>query len=238
MSRFYFLFVLLLIIFRITGLSATCPDNSESLKLDSAQPDTLHGNLDLYYGRIWRDLYYMVDGDQFLFSGDLLPGSVTLNGKTFNDVSLRYDLFKDEIQTPFRPGGILQLNKEMVDSFSVLYRNKTYCFIRMQEDSLSSLNGYANVLYKGKTAIYVKYNKKIDHSKIGGENEKFYQITRIYFIKDNEAYLIGGKRDLLKVMAEDKELINTFIRKNKLSVSKKYPESFIPVARYFDTIRK
>ena len=49
---------------------------------------------------------------------------------------LKYDIFKDELLTPVDPGGILQLNKEMIDSFSLSFQNKTYRFEKIQEDSL------------------------------------------------------------------------------------------------------
>jgi hypothetical protein len=48
--------------------------------------DTIAENQTLYNGKIWRNLYNLVQGDQFLFSKDFLPGSLTIKGKTFNDV--------------------------------------------------------------------------------------------------------------------------------------------------------
>ncbi len=147
-----------------------------------------------------------------------------------------YDIYKDEILTPIYPGGILQLNKEMVDSFSISFQNKTHQFIRIPEDSLKEFRGYFNVIYKGKTALYVKYNKKIDKLGVEGKYDKFYQVSRIYFMKDNIVHLITNKSDLLKVLNEDKAQIKDFIRKNKLAISKNDPESFIPVTRYFDTL--
>jgi hypothetical protein len=236
MTRIMFLLLFILNSLLFSASAGVFYVSTEPAVAEVVQQDTLHEKLNLFYGRIWRDLYYMVDGDQYLFTGAFLPATVTLNGKTFKNVSLRYDIFKDEILTPFRPGGILQLNKEMVDSFSVFYQNKKYLFYRMPEDSLNSPGGYVNVIYKGKSTLFLKYTKKIDHSKIGGENEKFYLITRVYFMKGNTISLITGKSDLLKVLIGRKELIKNFIKKNKLSVSKQNPESYIPVIRYFDTI--
>jgi hypothetical protein len=126
----------------------------------------------------------------------------------------------------------------MVDSFSISFQNRTYRFERMPEDSLEALKGYVNVLYKGKSALYIKYTKKINRPKVVGENDTFYQITRIYFVKDNKDYLITGKGDLFKVLDDYKEQIKDHIKKNKLLVSKKEPESFIPVIRYYDQISK
>jgi len=147
-----------------------------------------------------------------------------------------YDLYKDEILTPMSSGGILQLNKEMVDSFSIMFQNKIYRFSRIPDDSLDGLKGYVNIIYSGKTHLCIKYSKKIDRQKKEGENDKFYLITRIYLIKDNKVSLIKGKSDLFRVLNEDKSQIKDFIKRNKLLISKKEPESIIPIIRYYDSI--
>ena len=231
------LFSLLLNIVTIAGASGTFTDKYASVRIDAMQQELSQDNQILFNGRIWKNLYYMVEGDQFLFAKEFLPGSVTMKGKLFTNVSIKYDIFKDEILTPIDPfGGILQLNKEMVDSFTVFYQNRTYQFIKIPEDSLLGLNGYANILYNGKTSLYVKYNKKIDRPSVKGENDKFYQVRRIYFMKNNKAYLITNKRDLLKIMIEDKEMVKHFIKTNRIKVSKNNPESFLPLIGYYDSI--
>jgi hypothetical protein len=229
-------FILLSIIFTGSELFGINPVFAGSTPVSLNNQDSLKDNQILYNGRIWKNLYYMVQGDQFLFSTIFLPGSLTIRGKSFDNISIMYDLYKDEILTPISPGVMLQLNKEMVDSFSILYQNKIYRFTRFPEDSLEGLKGYANVIYKGKISLYIKYSKKIDRQKTEGENDKFYLITRIYLIKDNKVFLITGKSDLFKIFIEDKAQIKDFIKRNNLLVSKNEPESFIPVLKYYDSI--
>ena len=57
-------------------------------------------------------------------------------------------------------------------------------------------------------------------------------------MKDNIVYTIRRKSDLLKVLIEDKALIKSFIKKNKLDITEKNPESFIPVIRYYDSLNQ
>ena len=229
-------FILLSIIFTGSELYGINPIVAGSTPVNLNNRDTLKDNQILYNGRIWKNLYYMVQGDQFLFSTMFLPGSLTIRGKSFENISIMYDLYKDEILTPVSPGIMLQLNKEMVDSFSIIFQNKTYHFTRFPEDSLEGLKGYVNLLYRGKISLYIKYSKKIDRQKTEGENDKFYLITRIYLMKDNKVSLINGKSDLFKVFIEDKAQIKDFIKRNRLLVSKNEPESFIPVIKYYDSI--
>jgi hypothetical protein len=98
------------------------------------------------------------------------------------------------------------------------------------------LKGYVDVLYKGKSALYVKYLKTIDRSAVEGEYDKFYQESQIYFVKDDLAYLIKSRIDLFNAMDEEKTQIKDFMKKNKIKISKREPESFIPVIRYYDRI--
>jgi len=197
--------------------------------------DTLPDNQFFLNGRYWRNLYPLVQDHQFLFTREFLPGSVTMRGKTFSNVRIRYDIFKDEIMTPGSTGGILQLNKEMVDSFSVFFQNKRYQFIRIPYDAGSGPEGYCNVLYSGKHALYAKYGKKIE--KLAVEGDRFYRVTRIFLLKDGIFHILRNKNDFMRLLKEDKTEIRNFINRNKLMISKEYPASFIPVISYLDNMR-
>jgi hypothetical protein len=198
--------------------------------------DSLRESQILYNGRIWRNLYYMVNGDQFLFSKDFLPGTVTVRTITFTDVKLKYDIFKDELLTPSQTGGILQLNRELVDSFSLSYMNSTYRFIRIKADSTDNESGYFNIIYRGKIALYRKFIKKVDKLSVNGEGDKFYEFSRLYLVIYNTLYPVTGKGDLLNLLKDHKEMIRSYIKNSKIKIIDKEPESFIPVLRYYESI--
>lgn len=204
-----------------------------TLSLTSNNTDILKENQLLYNGRIWKNPYYNVEGDQFLFSKSFLPGKVTIRGKLFDDMHILVDIYKDEILIPLSTGGVLQLNKEMIDNFSVVFLNKTYNFTRIQ---LDSLNSFVQIVYKGKTVLFEKYTKKIDKLAEGGQYDKFYQVNQTYFEMDGKIYTVNGKRDLLNILKDKKEVVGSYMRKNKVKISRTNPESYIPVLKYLDTI--
>jgi hypothetical protein len=234
MKKIIFQFILILVI-TVNSLYCITPITSGSESLKEPMQDTLVENQILYNGREWFNLYYMVEGDQFLFSDAFLPGSIIVRGKSFRDISIKYDIFEDEILIPNINGGILQVNKEMVDSFNISYQNKLYLFTVMPEDRTL---GYVNILYQGKTSLYVKYNKKIEKLAIEGKYDNFYLLTKTYFVKDSIIYNLTNKRDLLKVLADNKDVIKSFMKKNKIKIIKKNPESFIPVIRFFENLEQ
>jgi hypothetical protein len=237
MGRNIFLSIFLFAIFNGSGLYAVIPGLSEPLSVNITQQDTLRENQILYNGKMWRNLYYFVKGDQFLFTKDFLRGSLSINGKSYKNISISYDIYNDEIMTPTNHGSIIQLNKEMVDSFTIVFENKIYKFINTQEDSLTGIKGYVNVLYKGESALFVKYRKEIQLLAVEDKYDKFFQTHRIYLLKGGIVHQMTSKGGLFKVLNEDKAQIRDFMKKNKLKVSKKVPDSFIEVIRYYDSLR-
>jgi len=199
--------------------------------------DTIKDNQILYNGRVWRDLYYRVKEDQFLFSSDFLPGNLTIEGKTFENAQLRYDIYKDEIMTISNNGMILQLNKEKIDSFSLDFSNKKYIFINVASDSAKGYNGYLNLLYRGRSELTVKYEKDIELLAVDRRYDMFYQMHRIYFVTDNNIFIVKHKGDIFKAVPEVKDQLRVYVRKNRLVISRKNPESFIPLIRYYDSIK-
>ncbi|TFG41004.1 MAG: hypothetical protein E4H43_04935 [Bacteroidia bacterium] len=191
----------------------------------------------LYNGRAWRNLFYKVKGDQFLFSTEFLPGSVTIDGKQFNDIPLKYDIYNDELLSITDHGIILQLNKEMIDLFTMKYENKIWNFRKLEADSLNSLSGYVNVLYNGGTSLYIKYRKEILLLAVENKFDIFNQVNRIFVEKNGQIFRVDSKGELLKLFEDQKHQVRSFIRNNKISISRKDPESFMPVIEYYDNLQ-
>lgn len=237
MERLIFSLVFLLTCCHFPAFSANCAFGNVPLATERPQPDTLQAYQILYNGREWKNLYYRVEGDQFLFSGEFLPASLSVQGRTFGNIRLKYDLYLDEILMPFGPGRALQLNREMVEGFIITFQGKTYQFLRIPEDGPEELKGYVRVLYPGESALYAKYKKKINRPGIENHPDIFYQITRIYLVRDDQVLPIVRKGDLFSVFGKKRTLVRDFIKKNSLRLSVKEPESLIPVLRYFDSLK-
>lgn len=80
------------------------PAFGKSFAFKISQQYPLKENQILYNGKVWRNLFTNVKGDQFLFSKDYLPGSVTINGKSYINLNINYDIYNDEITTPKNNG--------------------------------------------------------------------------------------------------------------------------------------
>ena len=192
----------------------------------------------LLNGRIWRNQYSNASGDQFFLTNTFLRGSVTFNGLRFNNLDLKYDITNDELILSIESYPIIFMNKEMVDSFTLVFENRDYKVINAETDTFDVLRGYVNVLYDGPTALYVKYIKKIQPLAVDGRYDLFVQEHRIYLRKGTVIVPVKGKRNLLNLLEDKKKEIRYFIRNSRFKIVRKDPVTFIPLLEYYDSIRK
>lgn len=238
MSRYYFLFIILITFSVRSGVYGLTPAGTGYLAAETLQQDTLLENQILFNGRMWINQYFKVMEDQFLFSKDFLPGSVTINGRTFDDLEIRYDIYNDEIIIPTNHGLLIQLNKEMIDSFNITFENKSYHFTNIRTDSVKGFNGYLNVLYQGETTLYVKHKKEIAFLAVERKFDVFYKTQRMYIVRDNTIIPLSRRRELYKLLDDYKAQVRSYVKQNRLFVSVKDPESIVNVIKYYDNLRR
>jgi hypothetical protein len=190
----------------------------------------------LFNGRIWQNLYSGVEGNQFLFSNQFLDGTITMRGRKFEGLKILYDIFRDEILIPYKPVGILQVNKEMVDSFSVFFKNKSYTFGRITRVTDEKSDNYLQILYNGRTRLYAMYMKKIEKLADRGSYDKFYQTTRVYVLRDGIFSSVTGMKDIISLFNEERQTIRNYVKKNKIKFIRDDPESYVPVIRFIDSL--
>ncbi len=234
MIRNYYLFFIIINSLLFNSIPGICHSITKSCGNKISAQDTINENQMLYNGRIWRNYFPMIMENQFLFSKELLPASVTMRGKTFSDIRIKYNIFTDEIITPFAPAGMLQLNKQMVDSFYLIFQNKKYHFIRITEGNTAFPVGYYNVVYKGKTTLYARYTKKIEKLADRDEFDKFYQTNRVYIIQEGKVVNIPGKKDLFRALDVHKKEVRQFMRESNIKISIEDPFTLVPFLRFID----
>jgi hypothetical protein len=218
--------------FSQTGEHPVSGNKQIDVDLDGPNKD----NQTLFTGRVWRNTYYRVKGDQFLYSKVFMPGSVSIDGTTFRNVNLIYDIYTDEIITYTSNGSFLRLNKEAVDSFSIIFENTKRNFFRTDVDSIKGYSGFVNIIYSGKSSLYAKYKKEIELLAVENKYDEFYQTQKYFIEKDSVVNPIAGRRDLLLLLGDEKAALKSYIKKNRLFITIEKPETIIQVLRYYDSL--
>jgi len=211
------------------------PDKTRSDSYKWEKQDIIQNQI-LYNGRVWRNLYSRVRGNQFLFTDMFMQGTVSISGKLFTGLELKYDICNDELLIRSNQGIILRLSKEMVDGFTIEYNSRRYDFQKLEEDANESGEGYFNILYKGRLELLVKYNKNIQLLAIDNTYDLFDQYHRIYLKKDGEMHLINKKKNIINLFGGNNKAIMSFIKSRRLKVTRKDPDSFIPLVEFCDNL--
>jgi hypothetical protein len=192
----------------------------------------------LLNGRIWRNQYSKVTGDQFFLTNTFLKGSVTYNGRKFDNLDLKYDILNDELILSIESYPVIFMNKEMVDSFCLILGNRNYHVINAGNDTSNILRGYVNVLYDGPSSLYIKFSKKIQPLAVDGKYDLFYQQQLIYLRKGLEIVPLEGKRKLMNLLEDKSKEIRNYLKKSRIKVRLKDPYTLIPLLEFYDSIMK
>ena len=233
-DRYNFLSILLLII--------CCGVYNESILAAPSYSQVIQNyNSDkqlLLNGRIWRNPYSKAIGNQFFLSDSFLKGSVFFNGRRFDNLDLLYDIKSDELLLKTESHPVIIMNKEMVDSFILVFNNRDYHIINFGNESSGVLRGYVNIIYDGPSTLYVKYRKNFQPLAVDGRYDLFYFENSAYLKKGNEIMPVAGKKKLLTLLEYKKKDIRHYIRSNSVKLRQKDPETYIPLLQYYDSLRK
>lgn len=227
MNRFLFICLALFIFHGENGLSAEA----------TVCQDTLKNYQNLINGKIWSNRYKKFYGSSFLFEDYFLPGTVSINGKTYDNVSVKFDIYSDQVLIPINSAEIIQLNKEIVDSFSITYENHVYKFIRSGIDPMRSDEpaGYYNLLYSGKVSCFIKYKKYIRPGLEKGRDFEFVQSHQIYLKKDTVLYQISKLKEIFGALMVEESEFKKYFRDGKQKLSVDNPVSLIPLLKFYDS---
>jgi hypothetical protein len=220
------------------SLSRLNPGPSEIIPSACSEQDTLMNNQHLYTGRVWVNKYRRINGDPFLFASYFLPGTVSVNGKTYRNLKLRYDIYNDELMIPVNLEDIVELNKEMVDSFSLNFENKTYKFTKIHDDSIDVITGFFYIPYDRQSALYIKYKKHFLQGITGESDGEFVQTQTAYLVKNDTFYRIKTRNSLFRTLNLSKSQVRNYLRENRVKIKKYSPESYVPVIRLSDDLNK
>jgi hypothetical protein len=82
----------------------------------------------------------------------------------------------------------------------------------------------------------VKYKKEIQLLAVDNTYDLFNQYNRVYLKKDGEMYLINKKKSIINLFGGNNKDIRSFIRSRRLKVTRKNPDSFIPLVEFCDNL--
>lgn len=179
-----------------------------------------NGNSELYNGYKYSETFRTEKGNhQFFLTRNFQLGNLVYSGQTFFDVSLKYDLFHDEIivklpnQSAFV---IIKLVKNNVHSFSI--DGLDFINISSEKNKIDSdQNGFYQILKEMPLiSVYKKYVKtKEDYISDLKSYSKFKE-KRNYLIRYNDSHFtIDSYKDVRRLFPNYKNQISSFYKREK-----------------------
>jgi hypothetical protein len=196
----------------------------------------------LYNGREYLEYYHTLhEGHPFFSTVQFGKGTIMYDNVLYEDVSLKYDLVKNEVLIK-EPAGIfsLILFNDKIGYFTI--HGETFVRIVNTGDENRIATGLYQVLYNGTHATLLKKEKKTIQSNVNQlEGVRNYIESKVdYYIQVADGYHpVSTQRDVLNVLKDKKNELQAYIRKNKLKFRKTRTEgSLLSTVTYYNSLKK
>ena len=190
--------------------------------------------------------YEGVKGSPFLLE-QWTPGMVFMhNGKVFDRLQVKYNLYLDEIAVKRPDGAEVVPDKNAVRSFTLdsTSTGQLRRFIRVNyltNHHLFPPHHFVEVLYEGESMLLATHDKKLiraDYQKAysaGRPYDMFGEtMTKYYWIApDGQVNVLKpGRKAVAKLFSDKKNSIDTFVKENAIDLKSR--QGLVQVVRHYD----
>ena len=232
---------LLAIAFTALSMQATAlfaqslPDSMQYAAAPAIFQYELDNQYEIFNGQEYIEPYAYQGSTFFMNNNQMAMGTVVYNDHTYTNVQLNYDAYID---------GLLGFNQLLHGRF-VLKPHKVarfelrgHRFINITPALNNSIkSGYYEELYGGTTTLLAKRIKtRRDQLAIEGVLPIYEDKTELFLLKNNVYQKVKSKGDVVKVLKDQQEKVNSFIKLKGLKFNDDRERSIALVAAYYDQI--
>lgn len=179
-----------------------------------------------------------VIGDPYYFDYDWQEGSVHFSDHLYENVSLRYDLLKDNLLLEFSQGyESIELITNRIKYFVI----HDHTFVRLSPSAGQSTmeEGFYDLVYDGQSKVVVKRYKVIKEITDQGIMTVEYIEKRKLFLQQGERFIpIRVKRDALNAFAANKTELRKFLAREKIHFKSDPEMALAAMATVNDQLQK
>lgn len=195
------------------------------------------GNQAGLYNAPLHDLYPFSfnEGSPYFLTDSFTIGNVSYDGLIYQQVSLLYDMVKDEIIVRHPNRFPLALIKDKTDSFSFA----GHAFIKFKEpnEAGAASENFYEQLYSGHIKLLAKKRKLIEESTEGPSViRKIRSRTQYYILRDGDLWATKNKNTLLSLLKDKRNELQQFIKSNDLRFKENFEEDMVKTVAYYDQL--
>jgi hypothetical protein len=191
----------------------------------------------LYNGKIYT--YFMpsgTGGNQFLLSADYLTGEVTIKGKTFEGISLNYDIYNQQLLLQYASESgafnIIEISKAWLEKFRI--GNMEFRCISSDKES-----SFYQVLGDGPYFIMVFWRKDLKYdANFGAQKFTFTPAVKdLFVLTGDQLRPVSNNRSLISLFnPEHKAAINNYLQLNRIKIKKASDKTMTELINYIGNL--
>lgn len=189
-------------------------------------------------GAVYQDAYPGATGHPYFLSPHWIAGSLTMMGRNYVSINLKYDLYKDQLlYNHFHVTGpyTLVLNSDRIDGFII----DGHTFLKItgsaQPGNLPA-TGYCEVLSEGKASLYLRWIKRYSGA-VKGSGGTFSQFLEMYVLNDGRSYRVRNRPTLLKALADREPQVKAYLRENRIAPGSGDPQGVKRIIDHYNSLK-
>jgi hypothetical protein len=206
--------------------------------------DGVEAPKELINGKEYESYYTRSVIKPLLFSGKERSASIITNTRRYNNLTLQYDTFLDEVIYTDTSRTInfifpqIALNKDIINGFNLYFKDDSLIFryFRLPECTAKNLKeGFYEVAYEGISKYIIKHESSF-YVREGLNNYKY---SPKNFISSGEAfYKIKSRKSLLSLFGENSRRVKEYMHSSGIRIKKADKDQFISILRFYDSLLK
>jgi hypothetical protein len=191
----------------------------------------------LMNARFYINKYPKSIGNPYFETVNSLPGKIVLGKKEYNDIELLYDIFDQKLNIVVKKTDnkslILELNHQVITRFYL----DDKVFVNSSELHGFPQSGFYEEIFLGKhIKVIARWSKlliNVTNVYIGEFNT---QKRKLLFEINGNLVDVSSQHSFLKIFAGESKKIKSFMRKNKIQLSKSNNIELIELFKYADSL--
>ncbi len=193
----------------------------------------------LVNGSKYRSLHPVASGNPFFTDGTFSEGDISLKGRDFKVVFLKFDIEQQKVILKVFPDSanfkVIVLNNNYINNFTL--QGKYFVNISSLLKT-NSVSGFYELVYHGSFVFGRSYKKEfVANYSNNYPNGKYSKIKKASFVfREDGKHRIKKNKDLYYLFPQKKDLIKRFIKDNKIKLRKASNHKLNILMQYCDEI--
>jgi hypothetical protein len=216
------------------GISKTLTiayDNGKSFYYHALGPE-----LGLYSGVLYKEFpqHKNDEGQPYFDTSQWVRGDIVYNDIYYESVPLLYDVVNDKVITDHLQSAVkLELISEKIKYFVI--DGHRFVPLTIQNNNSVIHTGFFELLYDGRSKLYVKWQKNRVEAIIARELQVQYEDqNKIYLNKENKFFVVKTKSSFLHLLEDKKLMLQKYIKKNRLNFKGYRTESMKKILAFYE----